>query len=117
MSGQDDHVLEAMDSVEIVRIDPPNGSTLHRGQSVTVTARFRCHLEEGESASVGLVAQDQAQDSLLLRSQQKPVECAAGKPVMGSFVVPQDADVVHVMLMLLGPRRSFRPGTASYPVK
>jgi Flp pilus assembly protein TadD len=117
MGGQDDQDLEAMDSVEIVRIDPPDGSTLHRGQSVTVTARFRCHLEEGESASVLLVAQDQAEDSLILPSQRKTVECAAGKPVAGSFVVPQDADRVLVMLMLAPPRGSFQPGTASYPVK
>ncbi|HEX9725833.1 MAG TPA: tetratricopeptide repeat protein [Vicinamibacteria bacterium] len=93
-------------SIRIESIEPKEGSTLKRGQQVTVRATVRYEPHDRESA-VALVVQDDSRRSLLASSISEVAKPGTGELTLtGTFTVPDNANRVDVFLALTDPGRN-----------
>jgi Flp pilus assembly protein TadD len=106
-------------TIEIVRLTPPDGSTVKRGQHVDVVAVVRYDLQAEKEAVVTLVIQDETHHPLLVPQPQAPVAEGTGDVTLtGSFEVPAEGSQVDIYLPLGGPDTgTTTAASAHYPIE
>ena len=89
--------------IRITNLDPADGSTLQKGQRVSVAATVHYEIGE-EDGFVALVVQDQTGKGLTEGLIAENVSAPSGDVTLkGTFTVPMDATRIEVFLPLSGP--------------
>jgi hypothetical protein len=95
---------EDLRSIRIESLEPKEGSTLARGQRVTVTATVRYELHSDPSMAM-LMIQDQTRMALIASPVSQVAKPGTGEITLtGSFTVPDSATRIDVLLALMDPR-------------
>jgi hypothetical protein len=110
------------DSVTVVSIQPPSGTTLQAGSQVTFSATIDYHLFSALSGSIVMVVEDQNYKNLSTTVPQPRASVAGGRgtrTLSDQIVVPSAyVSTVHVLFPLLpeGNTNTRTVAAVSYPV-
>jgi hypothetical protein len=92
-------------TIDLVRADPPDGTTLRKGQSASLTITVRYSLKSLANARASLVVQDQDGLPLIPQPEAQAVSESGELALKGTFVVPDEATHVSAFVALSTPQR------------